>query len=97
MVGLCPLVARFRFFFQSDASFLIERLMLPAEAPRGYSFAVPLRIVVWQHMGDLRPLGGFTKEKWPVRAGTLSWYTRPLATRPQLVIAISPSVQKAYK
>ena len=43
--------------------------MLPAEAPRAYGFAVPSRIVLWQHVGDLRPLGGFTKEKWPARAG----------------------------
>ena len=43
--------------------------MLPAEAPRAYSFAVPLRIVLLQHVGDLRQLGGITKEKWPARAG----------------------------
>ena len=40
--------------------------MLPAEALQAYSFAVPLRIVLWQHVGDLWPLGGITKEKWPV-------------------------------
>ena len=27
--------------------------MLPAEAPRVYGFAVPSRIVLWQHVGDL--------------------------------------------
>ena len=43
--------------------------MLPAEAPSAYSFAVPARIVLWQHVGDLRPLGSITKEKWPARAG----------------------------
>ena len=43
--------------------------MLPAETPRAYSFAVPSRIVLWQHMGDLRPLSNITKEKWPARAG----------------------------
>ena len=43
--------------------------MLPAEAPHPYTFAVPLRIVLWQHVGDLRTLGGITKEKWPARAG----------------------------
>ena len=37
--------------------------MLPAEASRAYSFAVLSRIVLWQHVGDLRPLGGITKEK----------------------------------
>ena len=42
--------------------------MLPAEAPRTYSFAVPSRIVLWQHVDDLRPLSGITIEKWPTRA-----------------------------
>ena len=67
MVGLRPLVARVKFFL-SDALFLIERLMLPTEAPCAYNFAVPSRIVLWQHVGDLRPLGGITKDKWPARA-----------------------------
>ena len=77
MVGLRQLVEQVRFFL-SDASFLIERLMLPAEAPRSYSFAVLSRIVLWQNMGDLRSLDGITKEKWLACAsglGTLSWYT----------------------
>ena len=43
--------------------------MLPVEAPHTYSVAVPSRIVLWQHVGDLRPLGDITKEKWPVHAG----------------------------
>ena len=43
--------------------------MLPAEAPRAYSFAVLLRRMLWQHVDDLRPLGGISKEKWPARAG----------------------------
>ena len=43
--------------------------MLPAKAPRAYSFAVPLRIVLWQHVGELKPLGGITNEKWPAHAG----------------------------
>ena len=47
--------------------------MLPAEAPHAYSFAVPSRIVLWQHVGDLRPLGGITSEKWPARAGARAW------------------------
>ena len=38
--------------------------MLPTEAPRAYSIAV-----LWQHVGDLRPLGSISKEKWPARAG----------------------------
>ena len=42
--------------------------MLPGEAPQAYNFALPSRIVLWQHGGDLRPLGGITKEKWPVGA-----------------------------
>ena len=50
--------------------------MLLSEAPQAYSFVVPSRIVLWQHVGDLRPLGGITKEKWPARAGArmrLEW------------------------
>ena len=43
--------------------------MLPAEAPCAYSFAVPFRIVLWQHVGDLRPLSIITKEKWSAHAG----------------------------
>ena len=43
--------------------------MLPAEAPRAYSIAVPSTMVLWQHVDDLRPLGGSSKEKWPARAG----------------------------
>ena len=43
--------------------------MLLAEAPRAYSFTVPLRIVLWQHVGDLRPPGGISNEKWPAHAG----------------------------
>ena len=45
--------------------------MLLVEAPRTYSFAVPSRIVLWQHVDVLRPLDGITIEiieKWPVRA-----------------------------
>ena len=42
--------------------------MLPAEVPQAYSFAVRSRIVLLQHVGDLRPLGGITKEKRPARA-----------------------------
>ena len=42
---------------------------MPAEALQAYSFVVLSRIVLWQHVGDLRPLSGFTKEKWPARAG----------------------------
>ena len=44
--------------------------MLPAEVPRAYSFAVLSRIVLWQNVGDLRPLCGISKEKWPARVGT---------------------------
>ena len=43
--------------------------MLPAEAPCAYSIAVPSRKVFWQHVGDLRPLDGSSKEKWPACAG----------------------------
>ena len=66
MVGLRVLVAQFRFL--KWRLVLVERLMLPVEAHRAYNFAVPLRIVLWQHVGDLWPLGGFTKEKWPADA-----------------------------
>ena len=43
--------------------------MQPVEAPRAYGLAVPSRIVLWQHVSDLRPLGGISKEKGPIRAG----------------------------
>ena len=43
-------------------------VVLPAEAPRTYNFAV-----LWQHVGDLRPLGSITKEKWSARAGAPMW------------------------
>ena len=68
MVGLCLLVALVR-FFKVMPSFHIERFMLPVEAPH---FAVPLRIVLWQHLGDLKPLDGITIEKLPACAGALT-------------------------
>ena len=43
--------------------------MLPAEDLRAYNFAVPSRKMLWQHVGDIRPLGGIVKEKWNARAG----------------------------
>ena len=46
--------------------------MLSTEAPRAYSLAVSSRIVLWQHVANLRPLGGISKEKWPARAGDLT-------------------------
>ena len=57
---------------------------MPAEAPRAYSFAVSLRIVLWQHVGHLRPLRGIRKEKWPACAGAQTKNSRvqPLTTRP---------------
>ena len=33
-----------------------------------YNIAVPARMVLWQHMDDLRPLGGSNIEKWPAYA-----------------------------
>ena len=42
--------------------------MLPAEASHAYNVAVPARMVLWQHVGHLRPLGGSNEEKWPARA-----------------------------
>ena len=42
--------------------------MLPAEAPRAYNVALPARMVLWQHVGDFRRLGGSNVEKWPARA-----------------------------
>ena len=60
--------------------------MLPAEAPRAYNVAVPARIVLWQHVGDLRPLSNSIEEKWLARAGDRARDTelvcQPLATRP---------------
>ena len=42
--------------------------------------------MLWQPVGDLWPLGGYSIEKWPARRGTqtqdLSWYAPTLATRP---------------
>ena len=56
--------------FLSYVSFLIERLMLPVEAPSAYSsIAVLSRIVLWQRVGDLKSLGGISKEKWPACDG----------------------------
>ena len=43
--------------------------MLPAETFCAYNFAVPQRIVLWQQVGDIQPLGGFTKEKFIAGAG----------------------------
>ena len=70
MVSLHPLVWQVRSF--SDTLCLIERLMLPTDYPRrgckaistysAYSFAAPSRIVLWHHVGDLWPLGCFTKK-----------------------------------
>ena len=42
--------------------------MLVAEAPRAYNVTVPARMVLWQSVGDVRPLGSSNKEKWPARA-----------------------------
>ena len=42
--------------------------MLSSEAPRAHNFAILSRIVLWQHVGDLCPLGGIMKEKWPTGA-----------------------------
>ena len=42
--------------------------MLPAEAPRAYNVAISARMVLWQYVGDLRPLGGSNVDKWPARA-----------------------------
>ena len=75
MVGLRPLVERVRFFFLSDALFLINRLMLPAEASRAYNVAVPVRMMLWQHVDDLRPLSDSIKKKWPAHAKARTWDT----------------------
>ena len=68
MVGLRPLVAQRGLDFLSDALFLLDRLRMPAEAPRTYNVAVPARMVLWQHVGDLRPLSSSNEETWPARA-----------------------------
>ena len=66
--------AGFRFF--SDASFFFvvgEAHTASGGSSMHITLEIPLRIVLWQHVGDLWPLGGNTKEKWPARL---------LATRP---------------
>ena len=69
--------------FLTGASFLIERLMLLRKLLAYMSsFAVPLRIVLWQQVGDLRPLSGISKEKWPVRAGAQTQDPELVSTRP---------------
>ena len=47
--------------------------MLPAEAPLAYNVAVPARMVLWQHVGDLRPLSDNNVEKWPAHAEARTW------------------------
>ena len=37
--------------------------MVPKKAPCAYNFIVLLRIVLRQHVGDLRTLSGITNEK----------------------------------
>ena len=42
--------------------------MLPADAPRAYNCVVPSRIVLWQHVGNLKSIGISSKKKWPAHA-----------------------------
>ena len=37
--------------------------------PDAYNLALPSRIVLWQHVGSLWLLGGYSIEKWPARRG----------------------------
>ena len=44
-----------------------------------------MNMVLWQHVGDLRPLSSSNEEKWPARVETQTWDPElvcPLATRP---------------
>ena len=44
--GRPPSLSRAGYFFYSDASFLVERVIMPAEAPLMHITAVPSRIVL---------------------------------------------------
>ena len=63
MVGLRPLA---QLDFSSNASFLLERLMLSAEAPRCSSVEDSIMAACGGSLATRR----FFKEKWPTRAGT---------------------------
>ena len=67
---LRPLVARVLYFYYSDASFFFvlsdverEKEAIAATASMHITLQIPLRIVLWQQLGTLWPLGGNTKEK----------------------------------
>ena len=38
-----------------------------------WNVAFPARMVLWQHVGDFRPLSGSNVEKRPIRAETRTW------------------------
>ena len=57
-------------FFYSDFVFFIERgSYCLRKLLNACNFAIPLRIMLWQHVGDLWPLRGYSIEKWTVRRG----------------------------
>ena len=88
MVGLRPLVVkvleffivvpRFRFIFFVER----EAHAVSRSSSLHKTLQILLRTVLWQHVGDLLPLGSNTKEKWAGNAGILSSPVQPLATRP---------------
>ena len=75
--------------FLRDTSFLVEKLMLPMEAPCYTSHCSPSQGYCWQHVGDLWPLGVFPKNSGqPVaglKFGTLSWSTPTLTNSKRLL------------
>ena len=70
--------------------------MLPAEAPRAYNFVIPSKMVLWQHVGDLRPLGGITKEMWlAVRHNSSESRVRVPVLAGYFSLVIPPSGQRS--
>ena len=56
-------------FFKATPRFLLRGSCCQRKLLIAYNFAVLSRIVLWQHVDDLWPLGSFSKEKWPAHAG----------------------------
>ena len=67
--------AGFRFFIVVPHFFFIFSVDREAHTTSESSLMhiilqILLKIVLWQHVGDLWPLDGITKEKWPLDDGT---------------------------